>query len=77
MLSMYYDADYATKETDRRPLSGVAVMYRSSSIKHQSYTKLCDLPTTKAEYVAMAERAKGCMFVREVLSFLRARIVLG
>ncbi|CAM9528299.1 unnamed protein product, partial [Sphacelaria rigidula] len=77
-LTVYCDADYAKKDTDRRSVSGVAVMYGGIAVSSTSRTQHCvTLSTTEAEYVAMAEGAKECMFVRSVLSFLRPKIVLG
>ncbi|CAM9586154.1 unnamed protein product, partial [Sphacelaria rigidula] len=64
-LTLYCDADYAKKDTDRRSVSGVAVMYGGIAVSSTSRTQHCvTLSTTKAEYVAMAEGAKECMFVR-------------
>ena len=53
-------------------------MYGGASVSSTSRTQHCvTLSTTEAEYVAMAEGAKECMFVRSVLSFLKPRLVLG
>ena len=77
-LSVYCDADYAKREDERRSVSGVAVMYGGIAVSCFSRTQHCvTLSTTEAEYVAMAEGAKECMFVRSVLSFLRPKVVLG
>ena len=71
MLAVYCDADYAKKDTDRRSVSGVAVMYGGAAVSSTSRTQHCvTLSTTEAEYVAMAEGAKECMFVRSVLQYL-------
>ncbi|CAM9159220.1 unnamed protein product, partial [Sphacelaria rigidula] len=68
---MYCDADYAKKETDRRSVSGIAVMYGGVAVSSTSRTQHCvTLSTIEAESVAMAEGAKECMFVRSVLSSL-------
>ncbi|CAN0053474.1 unnamed protein product, partial [Sphacelaria rigidula] len=76
--TVYCDADYAKKDTDRRSVSGVAVMCGGIAVSSTSRTQHCvTLSTTEAEYVAMAEGAKECMFFRSVLSFLRPRVVLG
>ncbi|CAM9467865.1 unnamed protein product [Sphacelaria rigidula] len=77
-LTVYCDADYAKKDTDRRSVSGVAVMYGGIAVSSTSRRQHCvTLSTTEAKCVAMAEGAKECMFVRSVLSFLRPRVVLG
>ncbi|CAM9967105.1 unnamed protein product, partial [Sphacelaria rigidula] len=57
-LIVYCDADYAKKDTDRRSISGVAVMYGGIAVSSTSRTQHCvTLSTTEAEYVAMAEGA--------------------
>ncbi|CAM9474333.1 unnamed protein product, partial [Sphacelaria rigidula] len=67
-LSVYCDVDYAKKETDRRSVSGVAVMYGGVVVSATSRTQHCvTLSTTEAEYVAMAEGAKEGLFVKAVL----------
>ncbi|CAN0007851.1 unnamed protein product, partial [Sphacelaria rigidula] len=67
-LSVYCDVDYAKKETDRRSVSGVAVMYGGVVVSATSRTPHCvTLSTTEAEYVAMAEGAKEELFVKAVL----------
>ncbi|CAN0036990.1 unnamed protein product [Sphacelaria rigidula] len=77
-LSVYCDADYAKKETDRRSVSGVAVMYDGVVVSATSRTQHCvTLSTTEAEYVAMAEGAKEGLFVKAVLTFLRPQTVSG
>ena len=71
-LSVYTDADYACKETDRGSTSGVAVMLGNAAVYATSRTQHCvTLSTTEAEYVALAEGAKEGMFVRSVMSFMR------
>ena len=56
-LSVYTDADYASKETDRRSISGVAVMLGNAAVYTTSRTQHCvTLSTTEAEYVALACR---------------------
>ena len=53
-------------------------MYGGAAVWSTSRTQYCvTLSTTEAEYVAMAEGEKECMFVRSVLSFLQPRLVLG
>ncbi|CAM9241671.1 unnamed protein product, partial [Sphacelaria rigidula] len=77
-FTVYCDADYAKEDTNRRSVSGVAVMYGGIAVSSTSRTQHCvTLSPTEAEYVAMAEGAKEYMFVRSVLSFLRPKVVLG
>ncbi|CAM9361600.1 unnamed protein product [Sphacelaria rigidula] len=53
-------------------------MYGGVAVSSTRRTQHCvNLPTTEAEYVAMAGRAKGRMFVRSILSFQRPRVVLA
>ncbi|CAM9695537.1 unnamed protein product [Sphacelaria rigidula] len=53
-------------------------MYLGVAVSSTSRTQHCvTLSTTDAEYVAVAEEAKECMFLRSVLSFLRPRVMLG
>ena len=49
-LSVYTDADYASKETGRRSISGVAVMLGNAAVYATSRTQHCvTLSTTEAE----------------------------
>ena len=74
-LSVYTDADYASKETDRRSISGVAVMLRNAAVYATRRTQYClTLSTTEAEYVALAEGTKEGMFVRSVMSFMQPNV---
>ena len=66
-LSVYTDADYASKETDRRSISGVAVMLGNAAV-------YATLSTTEAEYVALVEGAKEGMFVRSVMSLMQPNV---
>lgn len=78
VLSAYCDADHAKRETDRRSVSGAAGMYGRVAVSSIRRRQHCvTLSTTEVEYVAIAEQAKGCMFVRSDLSFPRSRVVLG
>ena len=63
-LSVYTDADYASKETDRRSISVVTVMLRNAAVYATSRTQHClMLSTTEAEYVALAEGTKEGMLL--------------
>ncbi|CAM9757375.1 unnamed protein product, partial [Sphacelaria rigidula] len=75
-LSVYCNADRAKKETDRRSVSGVAVMYGGAVVSATSRAQHCvTLSTTEAEYVAMADGAKEGLFVKAVLTFMRPQTV--
>ena len=74
-LSVYTDADYANKETDRRSISGVAVMLGKAAVYATSRTKHCvTLSTTEAEYAVLVEGVKEGMFVRSVMSFTQPSV---
>ena len=48
------------------------------AVSRFSRTQHCvTLSTTEAEYVAIAEGARDCMFMRSVLSFVGPKVVLG
>ena len=73
--SVYTDADYASKETDRRSISGVAVMLGNAAVYATTRTQHCVmLSTTEAEYVALAEGTKERMFVRSVMSYMQPNV---
>ena len=75
VVSVYTDADYASKETDRRSISGVAVMLGNAAVYATSRTQHCvTLSTTEAEYVALAEGTKERVFVRSVMSFMQPNV---
>ena len=71
-LSVYTDADYASKETYRRSISGVGVMSGNAAVYATSCTQHCvTLSTREVEYVALAEVGKKGTFVRSVMSFMQ------
>ena len=70
-LNVYADADYASKENDRRSVSGVAVTLGGTAVSHTSKTqRVVSLSTSEAEYIAAGEEVKEALFVRVVLSFI-------
>ena len=72
---MYVDADYANKNNDRRSVSGVAVMVGGTAVNASSTTQHCVIfSTSKAEYVAMAQRAKTALFTKTLLGFLQPEL---
>ena len=53
-LSVYAGADYAAVSSDRRSVSGVAVMLRYTAIGWKSSTQKCvTTATCEAQYVAL------------------------
>ena len=69
------DADYASKVTDRRSVSGGVVMCPGGPVSWYSKTQKCvTLSTMKAEYVAMSDVAKEILFLRLVWRFMLQRV---
>ena len=70
-LVAFCDADYASKATDRRSVSGGIVMCAGGVIIWYSKTQRCvTLSTTEAEYVALADIVKELLFIRQVWGFM-------
>lgn len=70
-IELYADANYASAETDRRSVSGAAVMLGGAAVCWFSRTQKCvTLSTSEAEYVAMTDGLKEALYVRNVLSFI-------
>ena len=68
---MYVDADFASKATDRRSVSGALVLVAGCIVAWISRTQKCvTLSTTEAEYVSMGDGVKEGLFVNDVLKFL-------
>ena len=67
----FADADYASKATDRRSVSGGVVMCAGGPVSWYSKTQKCvTLSTTQAEYVAMSDVAKEILFLRRIWFFM-------
>ena len=74
-LVSFADADYASKATDRRSVSGGVVMCAGGGVSWYSKTQKCvTLSTTQAEYVAMSDVAKEILFLRQVWRFMLPRV---
>ena len=70
-LVAFADANYASKATDRRSVSGGVITCAGAWVCWFSRTqKFVTLSTTKAEYVAMAATIKEVIFMRYVWSFI-------
>ena len=68
---MYVDADFASKATDRRSVSGALILVAGCIVAWISRTQKCvTLSTTEAEYVSMGDGVKEGLFVNDVLEFL-------
>ena len=58
-LEVFADADYASKATDRRSVSGGAIMCAGACVCWFSRTQKCvTLSTSEAEYVALGDAVK-------------------
>ena len=70
-MQVFVDADYASKATDRRSVSGGLVMCGGGCVSRFSRAQKCaTLLTTDAEYVAMADVLKKVLFLRQVWRFM-------
>ena len=70
-LVAFADADYASKATDRRSVSGGAVLCAGACVCEFSRTEKCvTLSTTEAEYVALGDTIKDAIFIGYVWSFI-------
>ena len=70
-LEFFADADYAGKTTDRRSVSGGAIIYGGAYVCWFSRTqKSVLLSTSKAYYVALGDAVKRLLFVRRVYRFM-------
>ena len=64
-------ADYASKATDRRSVSGGVIMCGGASVCWFSRTQKCvTLSTSEAEYVALGDAVKELLFLRQVWRFM-------
>ena len=70
-LEVFADADYTSKATDRRFVSGGAIMCGGACVCWLSRTQKCvTLSTSKAEYVALGDAVKELLFLRQVWRFM-------
>ena len=71
LLEGFSDADYASKATDRRYVSGGAVMYGGACACWCCRTQKCvTLSTSDAEYVALGVAVTKLLFLRQVSRFM-------
>ena len=70
-LEVLADADYASKATDRRSVSGGLILCGGASVCWFSRTQKCvNLSTSEAEYVALGDAVKELLFLRQVSRFM-------
>ena len=66
-LELYMDSDIASRDTNRRSVSGGVVMCAGACVSFVSRAqKIVTLPSTEAEYVALAAGIKETIFLRYV-----------
>ena len=66
-LEVFAGADHASKATDRRSVSGGAIMCGGECVCWFSRTQNCViLSTSEAECVALGDAMKGLLFLRQV-----------
>ena len=69
---VYVDADFASKATERRSVSGAMVFVAAMLVVWISRTQKCvSQSTSEAEYLAMGDGEKEALFVNGMLQFLR------
>ena len=72
---VYVDADFASKATDRRSVSGALVFVAAMLVVWISRTQKCvSQSTSEAEYLAMGDGVKEALFVNGILQFLRPSV---
>ena len=70
-LEVFADADYSTRATERRSVSGGAIMCAGACVCWFSRTQKCvTLSTSEAEYVALGDAVKELLFLRQVWRFM-------
>ena len=70
-LEVFADADYASKATDRRSVSGGVIMCGGASVCWFSRTQKCvTLSTSEAGYVALGDAVKELLFLRQIWRFM-------
>ena len=70
-LELYVDSNFASRDTNRRSVSGGVVMCAEACVSFFSRTqKKVTLSSTEAEYVAMAAGIKETIFLRYIWSFI-------
>lgn len=69
-LTAYTDSDWAGDVDDRKSCSGNVLVLAQGSISWKSIKQASvALPTTEAEYAALAEASKKVIYIKRLLSF--------
>ena len=67
LLKVFVDADYASKATDRRSVSGGVIMCGGTSVCWFSRIQKCvTLSTSEAEYVALGDTVMELLVLRQI-----------
>ncbi|KAE8889209.1 Retrovirus-related Pol polyprotein from transposon TNT 1-94 [Phytophthora fragariae] len=75
-LEAYSDADWAGNRDDRRPVSGMLLMLCGAPVVWRStFQKTLALSSTEAEYVALSDCVKECVWMRRLLKDISAEQV--
>ena len=70
-LEVFADEDYASKATDKRAMSGGAIMCGGGCVCWFSRIQKCvTLSTSEAEYVALGDNVNKLLFLRQVWRFM-------
>ena len=70
-LEVFANADYASKATDRRSVSGGAIMCGGACVCWFSRTQKCvTLSTSETEFVALGDAVKELLLLRQVWRFM-------
>ena len=76
-LEVFADADYASKATDMRSVSGGLITCEGASVCWFSRTQKCvTRSTSEAEYVALGDAVKELLFLRQVWRFILPIMVM-
>ncbi|GMF47141.1 unnamed protein product [Phytophthora fragariaefolia] len=77
-LVAYSDADWAGNRDDRRSASGMILMMCGIPVMWRStFQKTVDLSSTEAEYMALSDCAKECVWMRRLLKDIGAEQVVA
>ncbi|KAE8906813.1 hypothetical protein PF010_g11342 [Phytophthora fragariae] len=67
-LEVYSDADWAGNRDDRRSVSGIMLMMCGAPVMWRStFQKTIALSSTEAEYMALSDCVKECVWMRRLL----------
>ena len=69
-LEVFADADYVSKATGRRSVSGGLIMCGGASVWLSRLQKCVTLSTSEAEYVAFGAAVKEVLFLRQIWRFM-------